>query len=107
MPKLIDDWQAPASGQPDSYNLYNYDSSTGDETLVANVPGNVTHYEQNGVAPGTYDHYVSAVKDGVQSVVSNETLTTVLAPPPATSESPIYSHVLPYSLVLDNVPGLA
>lgn len=74
-------WQAPTSGPPDTYNIYE-GTAAGNETLLASVAGNVLTYIHTR-APGPFSAVVKAVTGGVETGPSNEFTGAVAAPPAA------------------------
>ena len=62
-------WDAPATGTPNSYNIYRDNEMVGNTTNLS--------YDDMGLAPGTYEYYVTAVYDEGESGPSN-TATAVV-----------------------------
>jgi|GEM_PF-6111642 len=62
-------WDAPATGTPNSFNIYR------DNALLGNTTA--SSYDDLGLAPGTYEYYVTAVYDEGESDPSN-TVTAVV-----------------------------
>ena len=91
-------WSTPSSNGGASitnYKIYRGTAAGGEaETAVATV-GNVTSYNDSGLAAGTYFYQVSAVNSVGEGAKSNELSGTATAPPPA--PAPTVTSVSPAS----------
>ena len=74
---LTIDWSGPATGPlPDKYEILR------DGTVIATVPGTVTHYTDRGLAPDSpYFYRLIAVRGGKRSPVSRPLTGNTIAPP--------------------------
>jgi len=70
-------WSGPATGPaPDKYDIVQ------DGQVVGSVPGNITYYQDAGLAPDTsYQFQVIAIRDGKRSPQSVVLSITTLTPP--------------------------
>lgn len=93
-------WNAAGGTTPDSYNLYR-GTSSGAETLLASGILGTTYLDVNVIVGTTYFGYVTSVKNGIESLHSNEfsitvvNQTIVLGKPPPPS-IPIFDVVAPF-----------
>jgi hypothetical protein len=70
-------WSGPASGPaPDRYEIMR------DDHRIGSVPGNITYYRDNGLAPRSpYEYEVIAIRDGKRSRLSRAIDMSTLTPP--------------------------
>jgi hypothetical protein len=81
MSYILWQWQPPATGTPDTYNLYR-GAAAGAETLYQ-AGLTALSYQDESPVPGTCFGYVTAVTGGVESGPSNESSVVVAVPVPS------------------------
>ena len=92
------EWSAPASNGGSSitnYNIYRSTVAGGEAATATATVGNVTSYNDSGLAAGTFFYQVSAVNSVGEGAKSNELSGTATAPPPA--PAPTVTSVSPAS----------